>query len=150
MDMVQSMLCFIRSVRTSDWNLSLASLHDFLKYFFALNRLNYARMISLYLAAMDVLQLTDPDIWKPFTEGKWVVNCNVVPFCALGADEALEHQNRKLKVQGGLVGITQNDNARNRFFLVNPELNRISNETEMLLGMKTVGQTKHHGLLDTA
>lgn len=102
MDMVQSMLCFIRSVRTSDWNLSLASLHDFLKYFFAFNRLNYARMISLYLAEMDVLQLTDPDIWKNVIEGKWVVNRNAVPFCALGADEALEHQNRKLKLQGGL------------------------------------------------
>jgi hypothetical protein len=30
-----------------------------------------------------------------------------LPFCALGSDEALEHQNRAMKVVGGLVGITQ-------------------------------------------
>ncbi|KAJ8895743.1 hypothetical protein PR048_001081 [Dryococelus australis] len=149
MDMVQFMLYFIRAVRTSDWNLSLAY-HDFLKYLFSLNRLNYSRMISLYLTEMDVFESTDPAIWKNFMEGKWVVNCNVVPFCALGADEALEHQNRRLKVQGGPVGITLNDSARNRFFLVNPQLNRISIKTEALLGTKTFGQTKHHGLLVTA
>lgn len=42
-----------------------------------------------------------------------------MPFCAVGANEALEHQNRELKVHGGLVGITLNENAGNRFFLAN-------------------------------
>ena len=143
-DMVQTMLCFIRAVRTCDWMLGLVSLNKFNKYFFALNRQHYARMITLYLSDMDTLKSTDPDIWKHFVEGKWVVNRSTLPFCALGADEALEHQNRKLKVQGGLVGITLNDNARDRFFLANPELTKIGSEMEKMLGMSTSERKIHH------
>lgn len=69
-----------------------------------------------------------------------------VPFCALGADEVLEHQNRKLKVHGGLVGITLNENARNRFFLANSELTRIASETDRMMGFPNTEQSKHHEL----
>ena len=37
MDMIFSMLAFIRSVRNANWNLHMASLHDFTKYFFAMD-----------------------------------------------------------------------------------------------------------------
>ena len=60
--------------------------------------------------------------------------------------EALEHINKKLKVLGGLIGITLNDNARNRFFLVYPELDRIASETEKLLGRENQLSSKHHEL----
>lgn len=144
MDMVQEMMNFIRAVRTSHWRLYLSSLHKFVKYFFAFNRLNYARMITLYLSEMENLESEDPEIWKQFMEGNWVVNRSLVPFCALGADEALEHQNRKLKVRGGLVGITLNENARNRFFLANSELTRIASETDRMMGCHKTEQSKHH------
>lgn len=56
MDMVQVMMEFIRAVRTSDWKLYLASLHEFVKYFFTFNRFNYARMMTLYLSEMEKLE----------------------------------------------------------------------------------------------
>ena len=46
MRMVLEMLLFIRSVRTGDWELHLMALETFTKYFFAHDRLNYARMIQ--------------------------------------------------------------------------------------------------------
>ena len=79
-------------------------------------------MIPRYLADMCNLQRSDPDIWEEFVSGNWVVNKNEVPFCALGAYHALEQVNRAMKVSGGLIGITQNKNARNHFFLVSPEM----------------------------
>ena len=73
-------------------------------------------MIAPYLAEMASLKVSDPDIWRKFEKGNWVVNRSATSFCALGSDEALEHQNRALKVTGGLVGITQNPRALARFF----------------------------------
>ena len=55
---------------------------------------NNARVIPLYLAEIQMLQETDPEKYEEFLEGNWVVNKNLcVPFCALGADHALEEIN---------------------------------------------------------
>lgn len=117
MTMVLEMLQFVRAVRTANWELHLMALETFTKYFFARDKVNYARMIPLYLAEMKSLKETDLEIYNEFMEGNWLVNKNPdVPFCALGADHALEHINRSMKVTGGLVGITLNPSARTKFF----------------------------------
>ncbi|KAK3753092.1 hypothetical protein QZH41_010830, partial [Actinostola sp. cb2023] len=131
MQMVLEMLMFIRAVRTGDWVLHLKALELFTKYFFAHDRLNYARMIPLYLAEMKALPNTDPEIYAEFQNGNWVVNKNPrVAFCALGADHSLEHINRSMKVTGGLVGITLNTSARAKFFLIAPELARLAGQAK--------------------
>ena len=91
----------------ANWNLHLQALELFTKYFFAHDRLNYARMIPVYLAEMKSLQKGDTDIYSELLDGNWIVNKNSnVSFCGLGADNGLEHVNRSMKVIGGLVGIT--------------------------------------------
>ena len=113
MAMVMEMMMFIRAVRTGDWDLHLEALQLFVKYFFAHDMLNYARMIPVYLAEMEIVKETDPEIYQEFQNGNWVVNKNEkVAFCAVGADNALEHVNRSMKVSGGLIGITLNPSAR--------------------------------------
>ena len=97
-----------------DWKLHLLALAKFARYFFAHDIINYARMIPVYLAEMEELSKSDPDILKEFENGNWVVNKNSESsFCALGADHAHEHVNRSMKVTGGLLGITQNPNETN-------------------------------------
>ena len=89
----------------------------------AMSVINNARMIPLYIAEMDGLKKTDPDVVKKTLKGNWLVNKNSqVPFCALGTDHALEHINRSMKVSGGLIGITLNANAHDKFIMVAPEL----------------------------
>ena len=145
MQMILDMLLFIRAVRTADWLLHLKALENFTKYFFAHDKLNYARMMPLYLAEMDSLKTTDPDILQEFLQGNWVANKNEeVPFCAIGADHALEHINRVMEVSGGLVGITLNASARTRFFLIAPELARLSSEAQELAGVKPTVPVQHH------
>ena len=117
MRMVIEMLSFIRAVRTWDWQLHLSSLQVFTKYFFAHDKINYARMIPVYLAKIASLNDINPRLYEEFTNGNWVVNkTQPVPFCAVGGDNALEHLNRSMKVSGGLVGFTLNANARTKFF----------------------------------
>lgn len=55
--MVMDILTFIRAVRTGNWKLHLEALEVFTKYFFAHDRLNYARMIPMYLADMASLEI---------------------------------------------------------------------------------------------
>ena len=62
--MVMLMLEFIKAVQNGDWAMHLNALEQFTKYFFATDRLNYGRMIPLYLSEMLSLQKINPTLWK--------------------------------------------------------------------------------------
>ena len=146
MQMVLVIYSFIRSTRDGLWKLHLSSLNELCKYFFAHDKQKYVRLVPLYLAEMTALETTDPDIYQEFIDGNFTVNKNKIPFCAVGVDHALEHINRVMKVAGGLVGITQNASARERFFLTAPELNRLSEEAHEMSDTLTATRKQHHDL----
>lgn len=98
MDMVLTLLEFIRATRDGIWPLHLSSMEGLCKHFFANNRLKYAQMVPLYLAEMHSLKESDPDIWSEFSQGHFCVKKSQVPFCSIGVDHALEHVNRAMKV----------------------------------------------------
>ena len=60
---VMEMFSFIKAVCTGNWQLHLSSLEVFTKYFFAHNKINYARLITVYLAEMASLKDTDPCLY---------------------------------------------------------------------------------------
>ena len=141
------MLAFIRAVRTGDWPLHLLTLEMVTKYFFAHDKIKYARMIPVYLAEMSSLKASDPEIYEKLIQGNWLVNKNTeVPFCAIGADNALEHKNRSMKVSGGLIGITLNQAARTKFFLIAPELASLAEQAKSMAGVSSKPQGRHHNL----
>ena len=76
MEMVLEMITFLKSVRNADWELHLSSLNSFTKYFFALDKYVYARLVPIYIADMQQLQISNPDIYSQFMSGNWVVNNN--------------------------------------------------------------------------
>ena len=149
--MVMERMAFQRAVCTGDWKLHLALLEIFTKYFFAYDRLHYARMIPLYLAEMKMMEESDPEMHQEFVAGwDWVVNKNSdVSFCEHGADHALEQINRSIKVSGGLVGIMLNPNARNKFFLIAPELSRLADEAKEMAGANDDNNIHHHTLANS-
>jgi len=95
---------------------------------------------------MATLHVTDPDIHQEFVDGNFAINKNQIPFCAIGADHALQHINCIMKVAGGLVGITQNASAREQFFLTAPELSRLAEEAHTMAGTSTATHKEHHDL----
>ena len=110
--------------------------------------LNYARMIPVYLAEME--KKTDSEIYQEFQNGNWVVNKNAkVAFCAVGADHALEHGNRSMKVSRGLIGITLNPTVRTKYFLIAPELARLAEQAKLMAGTSSKTQTSHHNFTTT-
>ena len=69
-----------------------------------------------------------------------------LPFCAVGADNALEHINRSMKVSRGLIGITLNEAARTKFFLIAPELARLAEQAKKIAEVSSKTQGHHHNL----
>lgn len=57
--MVMAMMQFIRAVRTGNWALHFPALEILTKYFFAYDMINCARMVSVYLAEMQMLNESD-------------------------------------------------------------------------------------------
>ena len=66
--MVMDML-FVSAFRAGTRLLHLTALKPFTKYFFAHDRLNYAKMIPLYIAEMEVLPKADPEVYEKFLSG---------------------------------------------------------------------------------
>ena len=147
MKFVACFLMFVRATREGGWNLHLESLKALTKYFFAHDRLNYARLVPLYLAQMQKIEVDDPDIYEEFMQGNFCVNKSEIPFCAVGPDHALEHVN-KMKIQGGLKGLTQQPAAMTRWFLIAPELSRLAANAESMVGVLKSMPKRHHDLTD--
>ena len=147
MKFVMCILMFIRASREGDWNLYLESLKALAKYFFAHDRLNYARMVPLYLAQMHRLKIDDPDIHHEFMQGNFCVNKNEISFCAIGPDHSIEHVSKLMKIRGGLEGLTQQPAAMARWFLVAPELSRLAGtQAEHMVGVKRTSSSISPGI----
>ena len=59
--------------------------------------------------------------WQ-YLKDNFSINKMGIPFCSIGSDHALEKNNKLLKVNGGVVGLTQNPTALHRFCLISPSL----------------------------
>ena len=67
--------------------------------------LNYARMAPVYLSQMYEVKEKDCGAEDLSSNGYFSVNKTSVPFTAIGADQAIVHENRSMKVLGGIKGI---------------------------------------------
>ena len=67
--MVTSLLQFLKAERTGNWELHLSSIAAMLPHFFAMDRQNYARYLPVYLADMQRLEQTHPDVYNEFLQG---------------------------------------------------------------------------------
>ena len=80
LNQVESVLHFISSCRSGDWEGFLYSLEKLIKYFFARDLLNYARLMPVYLAQMNSLEEEDPETWNELKSGAFVVARSNIPF----------------------------------------------------------------------
>jgi len=96
------------------------------------------------------LQETDKSIWNAFLSQEFTVNTsNQIPFTHLGVDQAQEQQNKNLKGLGVINGITQSPATLLKYCMCAPELARIANEAEAMVGVANHSRTEHHCLNQT-
>ena len=82
-------------------------------------------------------------------EGNFCVKKSPIPFTSLGVDQALEQENRKMKVLEGLGGLTRRPAALARFFLVAPELSRLPLKADNLVGVSSKIPRRHYQLSES-
>ncbi|XP_028415026.1 uncharacterized protein LOC114538109 [Dendronephthya gigantea] len=135
-DMVYLLLTFIRATRTSDWMLHLSTIRAMLPWYFAYDRINYARYMSTYWLEMICLDDTHPGASAELSS-KWTVQRQQnYGFSAIACDQAIEQTcNRDSKTKGGIVGLTQNRAAINRWILAQADRSAITRKCELMAGV---------------
>ena len=119
---VESLLHLVSACRAGDWEGYLASLENLIRYFFARDHLNYARLMPVHLAQMNALEEDDPETWNSLKSGAFVVAKSDIPFSHLFIDQALEQEMKKLKGHGGIVGLSRDEAALDRLVTITPIL----------------------------
>lgn len=147
-NMVEVLLDFIRADRDGNWKLHLDSFAAMLPWMTIYDHTNYARWGPVYLADMKGLEATAPEIHAEFMDGNFVIKRSNKTFNQVPVDQATEWMNRMCKISNGIIGITRNDPARDRFCTTWAQRSHISQETKTLYAysMMTI-QTKpcRHG-----
>lgn len=142
---VLNLLAFISATRNADWELHLSSLEEMCIYFHAHDQQNYGRWAPLYISDMRELQTTDPDSWKFLKDGNFVITKSTIPFTSLDPDHAIEQEHKKMKIRGGVIGITGNTSALDKYFIVAPILGEIVNDFKSYAGINSVeNRSIHH------
>ena len=140
-NMVGALLRFIRAEREGNWNLHINSFQEMLPLMTLYDHTNYTRWGTIYLADMQQLPETAPEVHSEFMDGNFVVKESEGRFNQVSPDQALEHINKKCKSSGGLVGITRTESALNRWMLTCSDHARLSDDIHAMVG----ASTKHHG-----
>ena len=99
LDMIETLLLFIRGTREGNFDLHLAAVRLMLPWFFAYDRQNYARYLSIYYSEMMQLKVTHPAVYTEFCKGQFVVQRHAEkPFSGSACDLVIEQTvNREAK-----------------------------------------------------
>lgn len=143
---VETILSFIAATRNVDLELHLQAGEALSKLFSAMDRIKYKRLWPRYIADMHDLRTNHPQTWEELRAGNISVTKSVIPFVSVGADHACEHLNKLMKISSGIIGISNSANARQRFFMVTPELSRMTKEFKSQFDMEADRITEHHKL----
>lgn len=89
----------------------------------------------------------DPDLWKFLDDGNFSISKHDVPFTAIDPDHAIEQEHKKMKSKGGFIGITGNELAMEKHFIIAPTLARVVEEFKDYAGVESREPTSlHHEL----
>jgi hypothetical protein len=146
MRQVGALLHFHRSIKKPQLFLYLASLENLATYFFAYNRLDYSQNILEFVARVYDAKDTNPEIWEGMLNGGFATATKNIPFTSIGLDQAQEHDNKNIKGDGGIKGITTQPSALLKYCLAAPELSRIAQEYRGMLNMPSSNADQHHHL----
>jgi hypothetical protein len=134
-ELVETLLLFIRADREGDWTLHLTTFKEMLPLMITYDHTNYSRWGIIYLLDMLQLEHTAPRVYEEFMAGNFVVKESTGSFNQIATDQALEHINKRCKVAGGLVGISRIQSALNRWMITFSDRASLSNDVRQMVGM---------------
>ena len=112
----------MKSVREGDFEGYKCSLSAIMPYFFANDNTHYSRWGTIHLHDMLNLQENSPSVYNEFINGNFVFHESNRTFSSVALDQAHEHNNRYVKSDGGVIGITENESALLRWMTSGPQI----------------------------
>ena len=103
-----TVLMFVRSLRSSNFQLYDEVLVQLMPWFFALNRTNYSRWLFVHIRDMQQLPVKHPELVREFEAGKFTFQKTENAFSAMPLDQGHEQNNEMVKGDGGAIGLTEN------------------------------------------
>ena len=130
---------FVRSLREENFQLYTEILYKMATWVFALDRINYSLWLSVHIRDMQSLSITHlsithPDVFQSFMEGKFVIHNSERKFSGISIDQAHEQNNKRVKGQGGIMGLTTNENALNRWIVTGPQIAEMLKQFKASIG----------------
>eukprot|EP00794_Sanderia_malayensis_P014494 gene14494-16001_t len=139
------LLMFVRSLRKGDFSLYLDSMAKMAPWFFALDKVNYSRWLPVHIRDMENLEQEHPNVYENFARGKFVVHNSTKVFSGISIDHAHEQNNKLIKGDGGIIGITDNEKALERWLISGPHVaGLLSDFEESASYTKSSESKKHH------
>ena len=115
-------LQFVRSVRSGNIDIYLASITNITYYFLAVNHYNYARWAPVHIRDVLTLPETHPELNKDFEEGRFTVNKTGKLFSNIGLDHGLEQNIKDFKHHGGPLSLTHSPDQLLLYLISGPEV----------------------------
>jgi hypothetical protein len=136
LQMVHVMLTFLRATREGDWELHLSAIRCMLPWFFAYDRVNYARYLTIYWTEMNNLPTTHPHVHRHLLAGEFGVQRQKAHgFAKVACDQTIEQTiNRDAKTKGGWTGFTQQKGAVTRWIMSSHARGQITRQCELAAG----------------
>ena len=135
MDLEALLFTFLKSLRLSDFNLFLEAFEEMMPWVAVLDHTHYMRWGSVFL---DDMRRLPESIKKSFDLGNFTVKKSSRVFSAIGIDQAHEQNNKRVKVDGGAIGIMDNESALLEWALSGPYIAEMIQETDQC------SSSKHH------
>lgn len=132
--MVCILLMLTKSIRDGLWETYVAALSEMLPYMARYDHGNYFKSLSVYVA--DMHQLPE-EIEKAFQSGDFGVLLSEKEFSQVDPDHAQEWVVGVCKDAGGLVGITQNEAALQKWALSYHWRSELTKKTFAMYGIKS-------------
>ena len=115
-------LAMMKSIRDGDFEDCKSSLFAIMPFFFANDNTHYSRWGTIHLHNMLTLHQNSPIIYNGFISGNFVLHESHRIFSAVALDQAHEHNNRFVKSDGGVIGITERETALLRWMTSGPQI----------------------------
>ena len=141
------LFAFLRSFRSSNFQLYLDSMEKMIPWFFALDHFHYARWLSVHISDMTMLETTNSGVYEAFNEfGCFVVSRSKRSFSSMGLDQRHEQHNKDIKGDVGVLGLTEDQDKLQRWMVCGPEVARAVAEFESssVLQKEETTTFRHH------
>ena len=115
---------FIASLRSGDFPLFVKSLESMLPWMFALDHTHYSRWLPVFLEDLKKLDKNEA-IYQNFLQGFFAVSRSNRKFSRMGIDQAHKQNNKIVKVDGGAIGILDDEAALLKWAVAGPIISKM-------------------------